>query len=155
MDRKMVCRFFLILEFIGLFIFLALVLQPTDFEKEVYAEEREITVIINGKTIPFPDKKPQIQDGRTLVPIRGVFEELGYQVDWDKRVQLVTLTSDGMIISVQAGADFLEADGESVPLAVSAQIIEDRMMLPLRAILEVTHAEIVWDESTKTITVTT
>ena len=37
------------------------------------------------------DVKPQIVDGRTMVPIRAVTEALGFNVDWDDLSQCVTI----------------------------------------------------------------
>ena len=36
-----------------------------------------------------------IVESRTLVPVRGVFEELGYSVDWDAETKTVIITTDG------------------------------------------------------------
>jgi len=39
-----------------------------------------ISVTINGEAVSFTDQEPVIIDGRTLVPVRGVFEALGFDV---------------------------------------------------------------------------
>jgi hypothetical protein len=39
-----------------------------------------ISVLINGKTTNF-DVPPQIENGRTLVPLRAIFEALGAEVN--------------------------------------------------------------------------
>ncbi|MGI5819443.1 MAG: copper amine oxidase N-terminal domain-containing protein, partial [Armatimonadota bacterium] len=45
-----------------------------------------LTVVVNGQTLPsYP---PAIQTaGRTLLPMRTVFEALGAQVFWDRATQ--------------------------------------------------------------------
>lgn len=43
----------------------------------VFADS-DINVSLNGSIIEFADQKPIIQDGRTLVPLRGVFDAMGY-----------------------------------------------------------------------------
>ena len=40
----------------------------------------EINVTINGQVVVFPDQRPAIVDGRTLVPVAGVFQALGFDV---------------------------------------------------------------------------
>lgn len=47
--------------------------------------------LITSKTISFPDSKPIIINGRTMLPIRAVAEAVGYQVSWDGKEQKVTL----------------------------------------------------------------
>ena len=42
-----------------------------------------IRVLIDGVEAKFTDQQPVIVNGRTLVPVRGVFETLGFEVDWD------------------------------------------------------------------------
>lgn len=49
---------------------------------ETSADAGEIAVIINGKTQEF-DVPPVIVDGRTLVPVRHIFEVLGANLEWD------------------------------------------------------------------------
>ena len=49
----------------------------------VYANDY-IRVTIDDKEVVFSDKRPVIIDGRTLVPVRGVFDGLGFEVEWDR-----------------------------------------------------------------------
>ena len=42
----------------------------------------DITVYLNMRELAF-DQPPIIQDGRTLVPVRAIFEALGAEVTWD------------------------------------------------------------------------
>ena len=50
---------------------------------------RAIAIYINGKKQSY-DQPPVIDNGRTLVPLRGIFESLGATVQWDQRKQQVT-----------------------------------------------------------------
>ena len=44
--------------------------------------------------IKFEDQQPVIVDGRTLVPVRGVFEFMGFDVDWNPTSRQATLMSE-------------------------------------------------------------
>lgn len=61
---------------IFIFIFIITVL----FNSNVYADD--IKVYIDSVEIRF-DIPPIIENGRTLVPMRAIFESLGAEVDWD------------------------------------------------------------------------
>lgn len=47
---------------------------PDDPPEKLVEPAKEITVYINGEQVIFPDQKPLIIRGRTMVPIRVVFE---------------------------------------------------------------------------------
>ncbi|OMF90906.1 copper amine oxidase N-terminal domain-containing protein [Paenibacillus sp. FSL R7-0273] len=44
------------------------------------------------------DVPPQIYNGRTLLPIRAVVENLGYEVTWDAAKQILSIEQEGAII---------------------------------------------------------
>jgi hypothetical protein len=51
------------------------------FGMQVFTES-PISVVVNGDNISF-DTPPIIENGRTLVPLRKIFESLGAQVTWN------------------------------------------------------------------------
>ena len=53
-----------------------------------------INVTLNGLAISFGDAKPEIINGRTMVPVRGLFEKMGYSIKWDSATRTATLTSN-------------------------------------------------------------
>ena len=117
------------------------------------AYANDISVTINGNAVDFAGQGPVIADGRTLVPIRAVFETLGFGVDWNEATQLVTLTRNTDIVTLFVGVDSFVSNGNVFPLDVPAQIIEGRTLLPIRAVLESVGYDLGWDEITQTVTV--
>ena len=57
----------------------------------VYANEPTIAVTVDGQRVAFGNRQPAIIDGRTLVPVRDVFEFLGFEVQFDTNTQQITL----------------------------------------------------------------
>ena len=51
--------------------------------------KEKVKVKIDGAEITF-DVEPEIIDGRTMVPLRKIFEELGALVKWDDETQTVS-----------------------------------------------------------------
>lgn len=106
-----------------------------------------VSVSVNDNII---DAQAVIVDSRTLVPVRGVFEELGYMVDWDADTKTATLSGKKTVV-IQSGSTVFTVDGEEVTPEVPQQIIEGRFMLPLRAVGEAIGADVDWDAETKTV----
>ncbi|MCL2574175.1 MAG: copper amine oxidase N-terminal domain-containing protein [Defluviitaleaceae bacterium] len=116
----------------------------------------EISVTIDGIAVDFEGQPPTIVDGRTLVPVRGVFEHLGFTVSWEQSTQQVILlrNSDLRNVIIFVGRDTFTANGAFHELEVPAQIIDGRTMLPIRAVLESVGYEVDWHEATNTVVVT-
>lgn len=54
----------------------------------VFAATQSIIVELNGKPLEF-DVEPLLINGRTMVPLRGIFESLGLKVEWDAKTQRI------------------------------------------------------------------
>ena len=106
-----------------------------------------VNVRVNNQPI---DTEGTIVEGRTLVPVRGVFEELGYNVEWDATTKTATLTKNDVVVKMTQGNSYFTVKGESVTPDVPQQIIDGRFMLPLRAVGEAVGARVNWDGATKT-----
>ena len=102
-------------------------------------------------TVSFPDQKPVLVNDRTMVPARGVFEELGYKVDWDDKTSTALVSGSGITVSVPINSTTIYKNGEPITLDVPAQLIGGRTMLPLRAISEALDLEVEWVEITSTV----
>jgi len=138
---------------------LTLILSLGVFSSAI-AYANEISVTINGANVVFDGQGPAIVDGRTLVPVRGVFEELGFEVSWDGDRQVAALTRDDYIVDIFVGYLFFrlsdagappESDGQTWELDVAAQIINGRTLLPIRAVLEAVGYYVDWDGEAHTV----
>ncbi|GEM_PF-257209 len=90
-----------------------------------------------------------IKDGRTVVPLRGVFEDLGFSVDWDADTDTATVKDEEHTVTVAKGKTFFVSDGKEITPDVPQQIIDDRFYLPLRAVSESVGATVNWDNESK------
>jgi internalin A len=102
----------------------------------------------------FTDQHPVIVDGRTLVPVRGVFETLGFEVDWDNKTQQATLINEEYTIELTIGNESFTTNGENHTLNVPAQIIGSSVMLPIRDVLESVDYNLDWDSHSNTVIIT-
>ncbi len=117
----------------------------------VYAQD--INVSLNGNIVSFPNQKPVVVEGRTLIPLRGVFDNMGYSIDWDGETKTVTLAKGSDTITISIGQASYTLNGTSHAIDVPAQIINGSTMLPLRAIADATGADVLWDGETKIATI--
>lgn len=121
----------------------------------------DITVNIDGQAVSF-DVAPIIENDRTLVPVRAIFEALGAQVEWDeaKRTVISVKGDRSCILQIDNTSMFVLTTDGSIPaeektLDVPAKIVEDRTLVPLRAISEAYDCSVDWDGSSRTVTITT
>jgi len=115
----------------------------------------DIPVLVDGQRVVFDGAQPVIVDERTLVPVRGVFEHMGFTVDWDEVTGTAFLTRPGDVVTIRSGDAFFVINGEPYSPVVAPQIINERFMLPIRAIAEATGADVDWIAETRTVVITT
>jgi endonuclease YncB( thermonuclease family) len=110
------------------------------------------TVYIDGQEIFF-DVPPTIVNGRTLVPLRRIFEELGAEITWNGKTQTVTGIKSDTTIKLTIGQNSAYINGEPIPLDVPATIINDRTLVPLRFVSEAMGSTVGWEGLTRSITI--
>lgn len=123
----------------------------------VLAENNDVSVTVDNRTIYFEDQAPVISGERVLVPLRGVIEAMGASVRWDaeKRQAVVTSRDNRTLLVLNIDStDFRKVTyvtitdlrTEELTTDVAPVIMNDRTMIPLRVISENLGADIVWDD---------
>ncbi len=111
-----------------------------------------VRVILNGRMLQF-DVPPIIENDRTLVPLRVIFEALGASVEWDGATQTVRAERDGTIIKLVIGG-MAYVNDQPVELDVPAKIVNDRTLVPLRFVSEALGCQVEWFGDTMTVNIT-
>jgi len=109
-------------------------------------------VILDGQQLSF-DVPPIIEDGRTLVPLRTIFEALGAKVSWDENTQTAAATKADISIKLQINSKTAYKNNQAVSLDVAPKIVKDRTLIPLRFVSEALGAKVGWNEENMTITI--
>ena len=112
-----------------------------------------IKVVINGTEVTFAGQAPVIKSDRTLVPLRGVLEAMGIEVDWNNEAKSVTAKRGLDSAYFVIGDTNLITNGGTVTLDVAPEIINGSTMIPLRAIAEAFGAVVAWDGEAKIVTI--
>lgn len=113
------------------------------------------TVELDGQQLIFTDTQPIIEDGRTLVPLRSIFESMGVTVNWNQDTQTVTAVKTGTTVVLPIGLTTLTLNGQVKQLDVPAKIINGHTLVPLRFISEAFGATVNWDSNSQTVTIQT
>lgn len=119
------------------------------------AHAQDIHVFVDGDRVHFDEVGPQQMDGRVLVPVRGVLEMLGANVDWNPDTQRVTANNGDIDIVLHIGERRARVNNRDVMLDVPAQTIGGHTMVPLRFLSESLGAKVRWDGSERTVFIMT
>jgi len=111
---------------------------------------KDIEVAINDKYLYF-DQEPVIENGRTLVPVRVIFEELGASVEWAEATRTVTAKKDGITIILRIDDNTMYKNNEPIVLDVPATIKSGRTMVPARAVSEAFNCDVAWNGDMQTV----
>ncbi len=117
------------------------------------AASEEIKVFIDNQLVQF-DVSPVVEDGRTLVPLRAIFQGLGATVNWDEKTSTITADKDEITIVMKIGSTTMQKNGVTYSLDVAPKLLDGRTLVPLRAVSEAFKADVGWDGETSTIKIT-
>lgn len=102
-----------------------------------------VSVFYNGEKVLF-DQLPVIENGRTLVPLRAIFEKIGAEITWDGDTQTVTAVKDGTEIKLTLNSTTAYKNGEALTLEVPAKSVNGRTLVPVRFIADCFGVNVDW-----------
>ena len=110
-----------------------------------------IVLVVDGNTVETEEMPPVILNGRTMVPMRVIFEALGATVDWDGATQTAIGETKNATIKITIGKDFLFKNDNVVRLDSPAVVISGRTLVPVRAIAESLDRKVEWYGETRVV----
>ncbi|MBQ3568281.1 MAG: trypsin-like peptidase domain-containing protein [Anaerotignum sp.] len=116
------------------------------------AAAASVKVTLNGNPLVF-DTPPVVENGRVLVPMRGILEALGYSVGWQAHTQTVLAKKDGMDISLPLNSTTVTVNQETVTIDVPARLQDGRTLVPLRFLAEYSGAAVTWDSAASAVVI--
>jgi len=111
------------------------------------------TVHLDGRQLAF-EVPPMIENGRTLVPVRAIFEEMGATVTWDSATYSATAVKGNTTVVLHVGSTTPTVNGQVKQMDVPAKIVNGRTLAPLRFVGEAFGGTVQWDPATQLITIT-
>jgi hypothetical protein len=110
----------------------------------------DISVTVDGHELTF-DQPPLMQDGRVLVPLRGIFEALGAEVQWEAASRTVRARSQKSQMVLPLGSRTATVNGRAVDLDVPASVVGGRTVVPLRFVAEALGAQVLWEGAARKV----
>jgi competence protein ComEC len=111
------------------------------------------TVYLDGKQLTF-EVQPVIEDSRTLVPLRAIFEAMGATVSWNSNAQTATAQKGTTSVILPIGSLNPTINGQTRQLDVPGKIVNGRTLAPLRFVGEAFGGNVRWEAATETIYIT-
>ena len=94
-------------------------------------------------------------NGRTMVPMRAIFEALGADITWDASTKGITATKDGDIINLYLNNNKAYINGSVCNLDAAPVTLNGRTMVPARFVAEAMGCSVKWDAKTQTVDIST
>ncbi len=141
-------------------LFVLFLVTPMSVEAKA---SQNIKVILDGKEVVF-DQPPVVEKGRTLVPVRAIFEAIGMKVGYDSKTKTITADGDDMTITMQVNnyifsvvnplnTDTNKNFGVRQELDVPPRIISSRTLVPVGTIFKAIGCEVSWDEKARAVNI--
>ncbi len=112
--------------------------------------DSNITIYVNEQMLQC-DVPPFINNGRTMVPMRKIFEVLDAKVEWEGLTQTIIATKNDTKIVLQINNLILYNNDVAEPLEVAPVIVNGSTFVPVRAISQSLDASIQWLEYTQSV----
>lgn len=115
--------------------------------------------IYNNDTKINSDVPAVLIQNRTMVPVKVITDILDAKVSWNNTKKQATITTDSDTIVLTIGRSTAIVNGKSVSLpgGISAELLTyqgaGRTMIPFRFVSEQLGAEIVWNNTSKRVTI--
>lgn len=113
-----------------------------------------IYVTLDGIYVDF-DVKPQIISGRTMVPIRAIFEKMGAMVEWDANTSSAICTKGETVVKMTVNSMDMYVNDQLTKMDISPVVIDGRTLAPARYVAEAFGATVQWNQESKTVVIST
>ncbi len=125
--------------------------SPTAPTKTPASDPNAIQININGQGVAS-DPPPRLIGGSVYVPLRGVLESLGAQVDYLPAQNRIDIQQGGETFSLRPGQSGALSGTKLVPLAAS-KVIGGRAFVPLRALAQLFGFDVAWQSAIRTVAI--
>ena len=116
---------------------------------EAAAKNRNPAILLNGE--PFQNTA-ELWDGKLFFPLRAVCEALGFEVQWSRKDNAVTVARDDKNMVLNLAAASMKVDGGEVSLEGKCTIIDGSTYVEEGVFSDYLGIQVKWDEANRTAT---
>jgi hypothetical protein len=110
-------------------------------------------IYVDGQVLAGAE--PILIAGKTMVPMRIIFEKMGASINWDSPTQTVVARKDGKTIHLPVGSTEVTIDGVGTDIGIAPQILNGKVYVPLRFSATAFSGSVEYDSATKKISIST
>ncbi len=101
--------------------------------------------IYSNNKVTEIEAAPFVENNRTFVPLRAIAEALGAKVDWNGDAQEITITKGSRVVKMTIGSTDYTVNGEAKVMDVTPVVVNNRTLVPLRAVGEALGKVVYWN----------
>lgn len=124
-----------------------------------FAANDTIHVYVNHEKVAF-DVQPQTMQGRTMVPMRAIFEKLGAEVSYFSAEEKIVAVKDNLALVTYLNKEtggLYDTDTEelikTIRFDTPATAVNGRTLVPIRTISDSFGYDVKWDNQTKMVSI--
>jgi hypothetical protein len=130
-------------------------LSTAAFGDSASAYNGGISVDVNGASVQFNGQQPIETNGSVLVPLRGVFEAMGANVDYNSADHTILANKGDRSVLLPLGSMTAQVNGVPTQLSQPAQVINGTTLVPLRFVAESLGSYVDWQSASSTVEIQT
>ena len=115
--------------------------------------EKIISLEVDG-TVIRTEVPPTVIGGRTMVPVRDIFEACGASVTWDPATKKITGSKNGKNVVMQVGSNKLYMNSNVATMDSTPVIIDGRTLAPARYVALGFGGTTQWDALNRVVVIT-
>jgi hypothetical protein len=113
-------------------------------------KDDDLKIYLNNKKVNF-EFKPFINNSRTMVPLRKIFELLNLEVVWNENKTIECYSKNNTKILLSINSNIAYKNDLKIKLDSPVILKNSKTYVPLRFISESTGIKVEWDENSKSI----
>lgn len=117
--------------------------------------KKEIFIEVNGIQLEM-SSSPQIIKNSTLVPLQDISDALDVTIEWNENEKTIDIYGINDTYTLEIDNPIVKSEHNNpILLSAAPTIIDNKIFIPIRFIAESMGADILWNDISKTVSITT